>query len=324
MAIYEKEETFVHYITLRDRTGTLTDADSCLITITSPCDVVLVNGLPMTHISTGIYSYTYDLLSTAIYGQYNVSVRASDGGVYSVFPEKFFVMPWNIQDEIRTLSGQGLKKISDDDLSLLAWNSFREVIQATMEYHHHEKLECCVDDVCACCGNIVCDCAWGCGSPICSDQGKSYTLKNTPIADWQIDSAIHGCECQDTNDECHNDICGMWIDNDGVCHDAAVKVINSTCGEIEAYQDDCVTKIPANNQGIYINYHSTWRTYNLTLFKKAVIYLAYYELALREFLESKKASSCDERARYLIVNKIQNRYRDILDSIRRPMLGGVK
>jgi hypothetical protein len=278
--------------------------------------------------STGVYYYNwYQIGSNAIYGQYNVTVTASDGDIDSVFSDKFFVMPWNIQDEVRTLAGMTLKDIDDDDLSLIVWNAFRETINEVMEYHYHEKLCCCTNGVCSC-GNIECSCDCGCqglcSSPICSDQGRSYKLKHTPIGDWQIDTHVRGCECQDANDECHNDICGIWMDHNGVCSDVAVKVINATCGEIEVYQVDCATNIPSNNWGIYINYHSTWRTYSLEIFKKAVMYLAYYELAMREFLQSKKVSGCDEKARLGVLDRIHSKYRDKLDEIRRPMLGGVK
>lgn len=327
MAIYERNESYVHYISMRDRNKDLYDPDTTVITITSPCGTILVNGSAMTQESTGVYYYIYTLTSLAIYGQYTVEVKATVGTTISTFREKFFVMPWNIVDEVRTYSGMTKKKISDDDLSLIVWGAFKEALNKTMEYHYHEKICCCIDGACNCCGKIECDNDCCCddivSSPICGD---GYQLKHAPIGDWSTvtDGTVRGCECDDDNDECHNDICGIWIDSNGNCNDAAVEVVDATCGHIKVYQSDCSTAIPTTNKGILINYHSTWRTYELIRFKKTVVYAAWYELAIRENLSAKKVSGCDESARDKILQRIENKYIDMLDSIREPMLGGVK
>jgi len=159
----------------------------------------------------------------------------------------------------------------------------------------------------------------GLGSPICS---TGYQLKNSPIADFNTDSNVHGCECDDTADECHNDICGIWVDSTGTCSNISVEVINATCGHIKVYQYDCATPIPNTNKGIFVNYHSTWYTFNLQMFKKAIILLATYELALQFNLSSKKVSGCDERGKVSFTDRIWNRYQYIIESISKPMLGG--
>lgn len=272
--------------------------------------------------SSGVYCYSYNLLSTAIYGEYSIKVKAVEGGDTSIFTDKFFVLPWNIVDEVRTYSQQTIKKISDDDLSLICWNAFKEVIQRVSEYHFHEKLCKCVDGVCECDSNVECGaCITVASSPICSD---GYQLNRKPIMDFQMDGNVHGCECDDTNDECHNDICGIWVDGNGVCHDIGVQVVDATCGHIKVFKDDCVTAIPANNKGIFVNYHSTWESYNEQLFKKAVVLLASYELAIISNLSSKKVSGCDEHGRLSFTQKLWDSYIASIEAISKPNICGGK
>jgi len=320
MAIWQREETYTHEITFRDDAGDLYYPSSVSLTITSPCGTVLVDAQSMASNAAGVYSYGYQLLDTAIYGEYSASVKSEYSSATSIDVDKFFVMPWNIVDEIRTYSGQTIKKISDDDLSLYAWNAFKETMQRVSEFHFHEQLCTCINGISQCCSNVECDgCSWASSSPICSD---GYQLKRTPIMDLQFDGNIRGCECDDTADECHNDICGIWIDGDGICSNIAVEVIDATCGHIKVYQDDCVTPIPVDNHGIFINYHSTWKSYNSQLFKKAVIYLAAYELSLLFNLSSKKVAGCDEGGRVSFTDRLWTRYQDLIGLISRPMISG--
>ena len=319
MAIFERGESVFHQVTLRDTAEALTDPSSVSITITSPCDTVLVNSASMASSSSGVYSYSYLLSDTAVYGEYDIVVKAIDGADTSTFTEKFFVLPWNIIDEIRIYSQQTKKKISDADVALIAWNSFKEVIQRIAEYHYHEKLCRCVDGTCQCSSNAECG---GCisteSSPICSD---GYQLDTTPIMDLQLDGNVHGCECDDALEECQNDICGIWKDGDGVCSNIAVEVVDATCGHIKVYQADCVTAIPASNEGIFVNYYSTWESYNEQLFKKAVVLLASFEIATISNLSSKKVTGCDERGRVSFTDRLWNRYITTIESISKPNIG---
>lgn len=321
MTIYERSETYVHDIEFINDSGSHYDPDEVKITIKSPCDTVLVDDTTMTKTDTGIYTYSYTLLDTAIYGQYSVSVKSTEGTDVAIESDKFFVMPWNITDEVRTYSQKTIKKISDDDLCLIVWNAFREVSHRVMELQYREKLCCCMDGICSCSNKIECNCCCGDSSPICSD---GYSLNHAPIADFNNDKNVHGCECDDSADECHNDICIIWKDNDSVCHNGAVEVVNAECGAIKVFKSDCSTPIPSDNKGIFVTYHSTWESYNLQMFKKAVVLLATYELAIQTNLTSKKVAGCDERGRVSFTDKIWNRYLTIIESISKPMIGGGK
>jgi len=318
MAIFEREETYIHKITLRENTE-LSTPSNIKITITNPCDVAVVDSQDMDLVSEGVYSYGYSLPTLANYGMYDVKVIATDATIKSVFKDKFFVLPWNITDEIRTYSQQKEKNISDDDISLIAWNSFKEVTQRISKFHFHEKLCQCVDETCQCNSNIACANCNADSSPICSD---GYQLKNTPIMDFQLDGNIRGCVCDVTVDECQSDICGIWVDSDGICSNVSVDVSNAVCGQIKVYKDDCVTAIPSSNKGIFITYRSTYESYSEVLFKKAVVYLASYEISTILNLTSKKVSGCDESGRVSFTNKLWSRYLSLVESISEPNIGG--
>ena len=135
MASYERKETYVSTISFLDDSGTLYYPTSVKLTLTSPCGTVLVDEQSMTSNAAGEYSYNYQLLDSAIYGEYSTSIAAEYSSATSIDTDKFFVMPWNIVDEVRTYSQQCTKKISDDDLSLIAWNAFQEVSHKVSEFH---------------------------------------------------------------------------------------------------------------------------------------------------------------------------------------------
>ena len=90
MVVYEREETYINYTTLRDREGEPTDADVIEITITSPCGTLLTDSASMTHITDGIYDFGQDIPTDAIFGQYDVRVVATQNSIVSVFTETFF------------------------------------------------------------------------------------------------------------------------------------------------------------------------------------------------------------------------------------------
>jgi len=317
MTIYQREETYIGTATFKDDDGTLYYPDTVKLTITSPCGTVLLDGQSMTSNAAGTYVYNYQLLDSASYGEYSTSIKSEYSSATNIDVEKFFVLPWNIVDEVRTYSQQGKKKISDDDLSLISWNAFKEVVHRVSEFHFHERLCICVDGVCQCSSNAECACC-GSSSPICSD---GYQLKYTPIMDIQMDGNVRGCECDDAADECHNDICGIWVDGDGVCSNVAVEVVSATCGHIKVFQSDCVTAIPVDNQGIFINYRSTWESYDSQLFKKAVVLLASYEVAFITNLTSKKVSGCDEQGRVSFTRILWDRFITQIESISKPNIG---
>ncbi len=66
-----------------------TKASTVTIKITNPSNVTVVNSVTMTKVSTRIYKYTYQSLSTDSEGQYIATVSASDGNNTSVKQETF-------------------------------------------------------------------------------------------------------------------------------------------------------------------------------------------------------------------------------------------
>lgn len=324
--IYTRDDSYYLCLTLRNSTcedsiSVVTDA-TMNVTIRNPCGTVKVNNQSMTHSSSvdGIYTYCYEIPSTALYGEWEVDISApSDCAI--TWQENFFILPFNLTAQIRRLLGADAKKIDDHELAEEAWYAYIEVRDRVLEYNYREKLCCCVDGTCSCCGKVECDCICGTSSPVTCDRWK---LKNNPIADFNNDDNIHGCECDDASEDCQNDICCIWKDSDGECHDGAVKVNNASCGEIQVYQDDCVTAIPSDNEGIFVSYYSSWRTFTISKFKKAIAYLAAYEIALKYNMVTKIEAGCDERSKVSFADRLYIRYRDVIDSMSKPNIEGVR
>ena len=131
------------------------------------------------------------------------------------------------------------------------------------------------------------------------------------------ENVVYGCDCDDLDE-----ICVTWINEDSECSNGKVEVKNRECGEIIVYQYDGVTAIPTNNKGVFVTYYTFWESFTTSKFKKAVVYLAVYELALQFNLSSKKVSGCDERGRVSFTDRIWNRYQFLVESISRPMIDG--
>jgi hypothetical protein len=325
--IYLRDDSYYACVNLRNSQcegdiSVITDA-TLKITITNPCGTTLVDAQDMTHSATldGTYVYCYELSSTTLYGEYEVEIEVSSPSDCATrVHDNFFVLPWDMTKHIRRLLGSDAKTIDDHELAEQAWYAYVEVRDKAMELQYREKLCCCVDGICSCCGNIECDCICGTSSPTTCSRWK---LKHYPIADFNNDDNIHGCECDDASEDCQNDICIIWKDSNGECQSGAVKVKSAECGEIEVLQSDCSTAIPSTNEGIFATYRSTWKTFTMSKFKKAVAYLAAYELAVRFNLVSKTVPGCNEHAKVEFTKMLWNRYQVVLDSIIRPAFGGI-
>lgn len=323
--IYIKGDSFYACGKLRnagcdDNVSLITDS-SLRITITNPCGTDIVDEAVMEKPakSTEDYTYCHNIAANAIVGEYEVKISCSTD-CRTIFHSNFYVLPWNLTQQIRNFLGQDAKTIDDADLAEVAWYSYVEVRDATLEYHYREKLCCCTNGICSCCGKVECACDCGVGSPTTC---TSWKLNHSPIADFYNDDAVSGCVVDTVpSDYCYDDICCIWKNSDGECQTGAVEVVDSGCGEIKVYQNDGATAIPASNEGIFVSYYSSWESFTIPKFRKAICLLAAYELALRYNLVTKAAPNCDERSKVSFADRLWKRYIDVLDSIKRPQFEG--
>jgi hypothetical protein len=303
MAVYQRSEAFYHWITFRDRDNALHNPTTVVITITDPCGVVKVSGLAMTNDSTGVYYYVYDIPVDGVYGKWDVKVVATDGGDDSTFKDKMFLLPWDAVDQVRELSGITSKKSVDDDIiARIIWESYGEALSKVHKLRKNQTFLCNPDTG-----------AWIDGT------NKVFAVKSPPIADYNGDGVVTGAD----GTACDSDIILLWKDVDGNCHEGKVTVNESECGKITLTKSDD-SALPSDLCWAKVTYHTEWHSFDVTLFRKAVSYLAAYECLIR-FTELKGTTQADLNPNVVKFNvrrkTLVAKYKSILRLIKKPVVG---
>jgi len=304
MSVYERGETYSHWVTIRDRTDKKVTPSSVSISITDPNGNVLVNKGGMTNDSTGVYYYDHDLSSAASYGKYDVKIYGISGGAHTgIEQDEFYVMPWKLEQGIRHKMGITTNDIDDDALSHIAWTSYKEALEEIYLHHYKETPKSNPDT--------------GAGF---DGTNTSFQTYYSPIADIDGDGMVG-----DSANE-NPDITMWWINSAGHRIAGYVDITEANNGEISLYQSDGATAIPSNNRGVYLEYWSEYNTFSTFLFREAVSYLAAHYVNLR-FTERDKVTIADLNSNRPIVLKYPNRflreYKRIISRITRPKIRGV-
>jgi hypothetical protein len=302
MAIYERNETYVHRITIRDNAGTKTNPSTVSDNIFDPCNNQLVTDDAMTNESTGVYRYYYPITSTATYGKYRTLVDARDGsGNKTLITGHYYVMPWKVQDDVRAKMGITKKTDVDDDaMSNICWTSYKKALRDAYQ-HHYNETPCRNPDT-------------GAGF---DGTNTTFQTKNYPIADVNGDGSVTG------NNDCGNDITGYWIDNAGHRNECSINVTTAANGEITITQDDGVTAIPSNNEGVKIDYWSEYDSFDDFLLQEAVAYLAAHFISLR-ITEEDKVTMADVNKPVVLINpkRFKYEYKRLMRLISKPKIKG--
>ena len=257
MSVYQRGETYVHRIDIRNRAGQLITPTTIKENIYDQCGHYLVQAQSMTSDAVGKFFYNYTLSSTATYGRYYSKVTSTDAsGNISTFKDEFYILPWDgVADVRQTMGLVEAKSMDDDTIANSLWNSYQYALRDAFIYH---------------------DEAPG-GNP---DTGQGFDGSNTvfkaphyPIADITGDGVI--------SNSCPSDIMVIWTDENGAMHYGAVTVNNADFGEISIYQNDGTSAIPQDNQGVRLIYWSEPERYDEYLYQQAAVRLCCYELSKR-------------------------------------------
>jgi len=306
MSIYERGETYAHRIDIRNRLSVLTTPSSIKENIYDQCGHWLVQSQSMSSDAVGKFYYNYPLTSTATYGQYHSRVTATDiGGNVSIFTDEFWIMPWDIIQEVRDSMGiPEAKTVSDDIIARTAWNSYKFTLRELYTFINRECPDCNVET--------------GAGF---DGTNTTFQTKQYPIADINGDGAVTG-----SNTSCATDISGYWINSLGHYQTAKITVSQAEYGEISIFQNDGVTAIPSTNQGVWIDYWVRPPLYDDLMTHAAVVRLTCYEL-------SKRLQSLDEVTLADIKNNSPiitldprmwyKEYKRYIGNVRGPVSGGV-
>jgi len=303
-AIYERGEDNYYVVKIKDIDGSAyVDPSTCSITITNPCDAVLVNADAMTKDSLGVYYYSYSIPTTATYGRYEIEVTTSSPTYTTIYKDKFYILPWNIIYDVRRFSGITSKKsISDHDIAGIIWESYKEALDAVYTYCHNDIPNCNPDTG-----------EWFNGT------NMVFETKQSPIADFNGDGVVNGWG----EASCGTDISGWWKDADGNCHRLNVTVNDAHCGNISITQTDG-TPIPSDAEWVHLDYHVEWESYDENLFRFAVAYLAAHKCIERfRELGSANLSDLDSSKEEILADKkrMLREYRKVIRRIQRPNIG---
>jgi hypothetical protein len=308
LAIFERGETYAHWVTIRDRDNTKVDPSTVTITIKDPCSFVLVNGQNMTKSATGVYYYNYDTIqSSATYGKYKVEVvSTAASGQVGYYHDEFYVMPWKVEKDVRQITGASeTKDIEDDDLSDICWKAYKEALRDVYIHYHDEAPGCNPSS--------------GAGF---NGTNTSFQTKHRPIADINGDGTVLG-----NNTSCATDVDCWWKDSSGSQQRGIVTVSKARNGEITITRNDGSTAIPSNNEGVYLDYWMEYSSFNSDLFQNAVSHLAA-DYLIRRLKEVDRVTLGDLASNFPIIEKDSRRfyrkYKQIINRVRQPKMGGIK
>jgi len=307
MSIYQRGETYVHRVVIKDKDNNKLDPATIIQGISDPCGTAVLSSASMLKDADGEYYYNYAISSTATYGKYPVTVTATtSGGNVTIIKNEYFVLSWDASKDVRQITGIGdTKTISDTDLENLVWLSYQEALRDVYSHNYGDKPK---------------------GNP---DTGTGFDGTNTvfqtrlyPIADINGDGQIRG----HGELSCGTDISGWWIDDTGSYNECWIVVSKYKNGEITITQSDGVSAIPVTNEGVYLDYWNSYSSFNTTLFTQAVNYLTAHNVMLR-LKEIDRVTIADVSSNAPVIVKddyrFYNKYRDIIKKVCRPRIGSI-
>lgn len=282
-------------------TNTLTDPSSVSISVYNPCGDTLVNAVSMPSSAIGVYEYDYSIPVNATYGVYSIKVETTNYDSLSYY--NFVVFPWDVISQIRTISGAAQQNdISDYKLALIAWDAYVETLGEIYNNVYNAR-PLCDPSV-----NVYLD-----------GVNKKFQLPNYPIADLDGDTVVTGFGEQ----SCGTDVASTYIDNSGNIKKGRVKVIDAENGLVEL-TDETDSAFPITTKRIQISYSIESPTYDESLMREAVAYLAAYK-AMIAMKSLDKATLGDLQSnRALTEKRFLTRYEDLIEQIGFPMIDGGK
>ncbi|MCK4330779.1 hypothetical protein KAX02_13160, partial [candidate division WOR-3 bacterium] len=215
------------------------------------------------------------------------------------------VLPWDITTFIRRISGiKEEKTIGDDDIAMIAWESYKEVLDDIYEKISMEA--------------PYCDPSTGAGF---DGTNTSFQTRQFPIADHNGDGDVSGSG----ELTCGEDAYFYWKDSNHLLKIGKIVVNNERNGEITLTQIGDAP-VPSDATGGFVTYWVEYETFDKDLLMKAVAYHAAHEIML-QFNNMDKATLADLETNKPIIlatpNRMLKKYKTIRDRIRKPMCGGV-
>ena len=292
MGMYQRGETYIHQRKFIED-STATNVDSASMQVTYPCDSGVTTAA-MANIATGTYEGSWSIPSNATYGEYRVLVTTVVGTETTKFEESFYILPWNIAQQVRSVSGiKQSNDISDDDIAIICWNAYLEAKEHVFKRVLNERLNEDAFHV------------------IDGSNTTFYTKYDNIVSDHTVcdESAIYG----------------YYVDSNYDLQDVTVSISDAETGKITVTKGG-VAFSASDTCKIKLYYRTKSRSFSEQMFKKAVVYLASHEVILR-FNELDKATLGDLNSNRPIIlanpDRMYKKYKQTLKAIKKIKVGGV-
>ena len=277
---YLKGDTLLVKIKITDSESfVVSDPSEVSITIIDPCGNELVDAA-MDSEATGYYFYEYSFASDACCGIYDVNIETINKNQIAKF--SYIVFPFDICSRVReVLSAYQQNDISDYKLAIIAWHSYRTVLNDVFELVYNENLYC---------------------NKIANDL---YKVNNKPLADINGDGVVTGTDV----DSCQPDVSFYYINDDDEATELEVKVVDARNGVVE------IKDIPSTADCLYITYYYESEYYDEEIMKEAVAYLTAYKVAMT-YKSLDKATLADIQTNRQLDPKIfKDKYEELIGMI---------
>jgi len=294
VGIIQQEDDYHLQVKFReDKTNV--DPTICQAVITYPCSSGTASMSMATTSTTGLLEGHFDVPSSATYGEYRVKIEATYDAQTYQFETFFYVLPWNIIQQVRSLSGiKQSNDVEDKDLALICWNSYleakEEVFQLVINEKIHQDSNHCIDG-----SNKV---FYACNRHIVSD----HTV----------------CD--------EDSIYGYYKDTDYEWQDLTISITDAEKGKLSIADKNGDALSGNLCCNIIYSYRIQSRAFKEQMFKKAVAYLSAHEAILR-FNELDKVTLADVNSNEKIIlanpNRMYNKYKKTLKKISKIKVGGV-
>lgn len=292
IGMIERNDTLYLDVKFRDD-GSNVDPTGVTVDIEYPCSGSGNASFATTPV-TGRWEGHWDVPSSATYGEYTIEYTAVYDGHNYKFRTKFYVLPWDMTQKIRSLTGiKQSNDISDRDLAVIAWNAYLEAKEEVFNRVIDERVK------------------QTCNHYFDGSNKTFYTRNRRVVSDYTT------CE--------ESAVFGFYKDNDGDLNDLSVTVSDAANGLV-SIEDESGNAIPASQCGVYINYRIHTSSFTDSLFEKAVSYLAAHEVILK-FHELDKATLADLDSNRPVIlanpNRMEEKYKKTLAKIKFKQFGGL-
>ncbi len=272
------------------------DPTSVSAVVTYPCSSGTDSVSFATTSTTGLWEGTWDVPSSATYGEYTISIDATyDGSTYT-FETFFYVLPWNIIQHVRSLSGiKQSNDVEDKDLALICWNAYLEAKEKVFKLVINEKINQdsnhCID-----------------GSNKVFYACNKHLVSNHTVCD---EDAIYG----------------IYRDADYEWDDLTISITDADKGKLSIADKNGDALDGSLCCHIFYSYRIKSRTFKEQVFKKAVAYLAAHEAILR-FNELDKVTLADVNSNEKIIlanpDRMLKKYKKTVKKISKIKVNGVQ